>query len=90
MALIFFEALKPTRGTIRIVGLRWVLWIVSALPGVLAARATLESSVTNRPYFTDAADPLPLSHFGAALGELGAAVPAQRVAGRDGRPSAAP
>ena len=79
MALIFAEALRPTRGTIRIVGVRWLLWIVAALPGIAAARATLDGAVANRPYFADAPDPLPLPELLGLLGELNAAVGALLV-----------
>ena len=76
MALIFLEATKPTRGTIRFVGLRWLLWIVAALPGIAAARGVLGDTVANRPYFAAAPDPLPLPKLLALLGELNAAVAA--------------
>lgn len=69
------EALRPVRGSIRLIASRWVLAILAALPGILAARAALDESAGRQPWFTGAPDPLPLPQLGKILHELEPAVP---------------
>jgi hypothetical protein len=56
----WLAGLRPVAGSLRLIGLRWLLWILSALPGLVAASAALERSIAERPYFVEAGDPLPL------------------------------
>jgi hypothetical protein len=56
----WLAGLRPVAGSLRLIGLRWLLWILSALPGLVAAGAALERSIAERPYFVEAGDPLPL------------------------------
>jgi len=69
------EALKPVRGSLRLIATRWMLAILAALPGIFAARAALDDSAGRQPWFADAPDPLPLPQLMEILGQLGPAVP---------------
>lgn len=69
------EGLRPVRGSLRLIAIRWALAILAALPGIFAARGALEASAGRQPWFTQAADPLPLPQLGKILYELGPAVP---------------
>lgn len=69
------EALRPVRGSLRLIATRWVLAILAALPGIFAARAALDESAGRQPWFTDAPDPLPLPQLMEILGQLGPAMP---------------
>ena len=69
------EALRPVRGSVRLIATRWVLAILAALPGIFAARAALDDSAGRQPWFADAPDPLPLPQMLEILGQLGPAVP---------------
>jgi hypothetical protein len=73
-------ALRPVRGSGRLIAVRWALSIAAALPAMLATRATLDQVAGRQPWFTDAPDPLPLPQLVKILGQLGPAVPAS-VAG---------
>jgi hypothetical protein len=55
----WLQGLRPVAGSFRLIGLRWLLWILSALPGLVAASVALERSIAHRPYFIEAGDPLP-------------------------------
>lgn len=69
------RALGFAPGSRRLIGARWLLAIVAALPGVLAAGAMLGESAGRQPWFTEAPDPLPLAQMGLMLGEVGGATP---------------
>ncbi len=64
------EAAKPVEGSLRLIALRWVLWIVSALPGVAATSGALEEAIGRRPYFADAPDPLPLDRLARLMSDM--------------------
>ena len=64
-------ALKPVRGSLRLIGMRLALSGLAALPAILAALGALEDPVGRRPFFADAPDPLPLLPTLAMLDELG-------------------
>ena len=69
------EALRPVRGSLRLIATRWVLAVLAALPGIFAARAVLDESAGRQPWFAMAPDPLPLPQMLEILGKLGPAVP---------------
>ena len=54
------EGLRPVPGSLRLVTLRWLLFIVAALPGLAVGVGAIGRTVANRPYFAEAPDPLPL------------------------------
>lgn len=60
----------PKAGSLRLILLRWLLWIAAALPGVGVAAGSLGDAVANRPEFTRAPDPLPLVGLGRLLAEI--------------------
>jgi len=64
------EALKSVPGTRRLIAARWLISILAALPGVLVAGKALGELMARRPFFSDAADPLPLVQFSTLLGRM--------------------
>jgi hypothetical protein len=47
-------------GSGRLMALRWLMFVVAALPGMAAGLGGIGESIGNRPYFSAAPDPLPL------------------------------
>jgi hypothetical protein len=66
----WLEGSLPVPGSARLIVFRWLLWILSAAPGVAMAIGAIGGSVGNRPYFADAADPLPMVTLGKLLGSI--------------------
>ncbi len=56
----WLTGLRPVPGSVQLMALRWLLFVVAALPGLAAAVAAIGQSIGNRPYFTEASDPLPM------------------------------
>lgn len=56
MALV--ELLKPTQGTLRVVGSRWLLYMLAMLPGMFAMSSHLDEVIGKRPWFQDLQPPL--------------------------------
>ncbi len=74
MSAPLIDGIKPVHGTLRLVGVRWVVSILAALPATMAAKGALSTAAT-RPWYTEAPDPLPLPQFFGVMGELGAVMP---------------
>lgn len=68
------QAARPVEGSLRLIVSRWVLWILSALPGVVVARGTLEETIGRRPYFVDAPDPLSPERLIRLMSDMSGAV----------------
>ena len=66
----WLAGLRPARGSVRLIVLRWLLWIFAALPGIAVARGALGESIANRPHFTEAPDPLPFLEFARLITEI--------------------
>lgn len=64
------EGLRPVPGSLRLMALRWLLFVLAALPGLAAASVAIGRSVANRPYFAEAPDPLPLLPLISLLGRV--------------------
>ena len=64
------DGLRWVPGSSRLVVLRWLLFIVAALPGLAAGMGGIGKTLANRPYFTEAPDPLPLLPLMRMLGGL--------------------
>ncbi len=64
------EGWRPVAGSLRLVTLRWLLFVVAALPGLAAGIGAIGESVANRPYFAAAADPLPLVPLARLMARL--------------------
>lgn len=72
-------ALRPVKGSLRLILVRWLLSVLVAVPGVLAGQGVLAGAVGERPWFTEAPDPLPIPQLFAMMGESGALVPMMLV-----------
>jgi len=68
MAVI--ELLKPVSGTWRVVGARWLLYMLAVVPGMLALSKHLDSTIGIRPWFQDLQPPLSTLSAGLAMAEL--------------------
>ncbi|UQA61195.1 hypothetical protein [Polyangium aurulentum] len=74
MALIrtnrpFLDALRPTRGSLRVVAWRWAFALLTSLPGVLMAVVGVSREAARRPYYTEVRGPMPGYHFARILEE---------------------
>ena len=56
----WIEGLRPMPGSVKLMALRWLLFVAAALPGLAAAIGGIGESIANRPYFAEAPDPLPM------------------------------
>lgn len=63
----WLDALRPVPGSLRLVGLRWMLWLLSAIPGTTVAMRVLGSGIGRSPHYAEAPDPFP---FFTVLGWL--------------------
>ena len=70
----FLEGLGTVKGSFRLVIMRWTLWILAGTPGVLIGLGALGDTVGRRPYFTEAADPLPVFELVRLAGAIPGAV----------------
>ena len=68
------EALRWRPGSVRLMALRWLLFVVAALPVLAAGVGGIGDTLANRPYFAEAPDPLPLLPFFRMLGRMPGAV----------------
>jgi hypothetical protein len=66
----WLEAVRPVPGSLRLIGLRWLLWIVAAAPGAAATIAGLAEGPARRAFFADAPRPLPIVHLAAWTQEI--------------------
>lgn len=66
----WIEGLRPVSGSLRLMSLRLLLFVLAALPGLARGIAGLTESLANRPYFADAPDPLPLLPLMRMLGRF--------------------
>jgi len=69
MAIV--ELLKPVRGTFRVVGARWLLYMLAMLPGMLSLSKHLDEAVGKRPWFHDLQPPLDTLSTRFVLAQLG-------------------
>lgn len=67
------RAWVPSRGTWRIVIARWLVFLLAAVPGVLAATSGLAGSIGRSPWFEGARSPLDVERTLVALREGSAA-----------------
>lgn len=76
MALIagWVEALRPVKGSVRLILLRLVLALLAGALGVAAGAARLGDTVSRRPVFVEASDPLPVAELSAFLGRFPAEI----------------
>ncbi len=70
MRTAWLEGVKPVAGSARLILSRWLLWIVTALPGVMAGIAGIGEGAGRQPYFTEAPRPFPLIELFRFLGRL--------------------
>ena len=70
----WIEGLRPVSGSGRLLGLRWLLWIVAAAPGLALSLGGLGEGIADRPYFSEAPDPMPLFPLIRMLGEMPGAI----------------
>lgn len=73
------ELLKPVTGTWRVVGARWLLYMLAVLPGMLSLSRHLNDTIGTRPWFHELQPPLEtlstkfvLAEIGDGVGLLGA------------------
>ncbi len=66
----WIEGLRPVPGSVKLMTLRWLLFVVAALPGLAAGIGGIGESLANRPYFVEAPDPLPMFPLFRMLGRL--------------------
>lgn len=66
----WIEGLRPVTGSFVLIGLRWLLWILTALPGVMAGAAGMAEDGARRPFFTEAARPFPIIELSEWLRDL--------------------
>ena len=59
----WLAGLRPVPGSLRLMALRLLLFVVAALPGLAVGMGGIGRSLGNRPYFADAPDPLPMIHL---------------------------
>lgn len=69
MALV--ELLKPTTGTWRVVGTRWLLYMLAVLPGMLSLSRHLNDTIGTRPWFHELQPPLETLSTKFVLAEIG-------------------
>jgi len=65
------EILKPIPGTWRVVASRWLLYVLAALPGMLALNRHLDETVGVRPWFHDQQLPLDTLATKLLVAEIG-------------------
>jgi hypothetical protein len=65
------ELLKPTSGTWRVVGSRWLLYMLAILPGMVSLTRHLDEAIGKRPWFQDLQTPLDVLSTKLLLAELG-------------------
>jgi hypothetical protein len=65
------ELLKPTSGTWRVVGSRWLLYMLATLPGTVTLSRHLDETIGKRPWFQDLQTPLDVLSTKFVLAELG-------------------
>lgn len=61
---------RPVEGSVRLILLRWLLWIAAGLPGLAAAAQAIGDAGARSPYFADAARPFPAVELGLWVQEL--------------------
>ena len=66
----WIEGLRPVPGSQALVALRWLLFVVAALPVLAAGIGGIGGSLANRSYFAEAPDPLPMFPLIRLLGRL--------------------
>lgn len=64
------DALRPVPGSLRLMALRWLLFVVTALPALGAVLAGFGDGVADRPYFTESPDPLPIVALARLIARL--------------------
>jgi hypothetical protein len=69
MAVI--ESLKPVTGSWRVIGARWLLYMLAVLPGMLSLSRHLDSTIGTRPWFHDLQPPLNVLSTKLMMAELG-------------------
>ena len=69
MAMI--ELLKPTTGTWRVVGARWLLFMLAVVPGLLTLSSHLDAEIGTRPWFHELQPPLTMLSTKFVIAELG-------------------
>ena len=72
MAMI--DLLKPTAGTWRVVGARWLLYMLAMLPGLVSLNRHLDQVIGTRPWFHELQPPLNSLSTKFVLAELAAGV----------------
>lgn len=70
----WLAALRPVRGSIRLMALRWLLFVAAALPALAVSLGGIRAEVANRSYFAAAPDPLPLIPLARLLERLPASI----------------
>jgi hypothetical protein len=66
----WIEGLSLAPGSVKLMVLRWLLFVVAALPGLAIGIGTIGKNLANRPYFAEAPDPLPMLPLMRMLGRL--------------------
>ena len=66
----WIDGLRLVPGSTKLIGLRWLLFVVAALPGLSVGMGAIGESLANRPYFAEAPDPLPLLPLMRMLGRM--------------------
>jgi hypothetical protein len=65
------DLLKPTTGTWRVVGSRWLLYMLATLPGTVFLTRHLNETIGTRPWFQDLQPPLATLSTKFVVAELG-------------------
>lgn len=65
------KLLKPTAGTWRVVGSRWLLYMLAMLPGTMSLTRHLNETIGMRPWFHDLQPPLATLPTKFVIAELG-------------------
>ncbi|MGI9200493.1 MAG: hypothetical protein ACR2QL_05510 [Woeseiaceae bacterium] len=68
------ELLKPTTGTWRVVGARWLLYMLAVLPGMMSLGRHLDDKIGTRPWFHDLQTPLSTLSTKFVVAEIGGGV----------------